>query len=348
MSDYKNRTYLSSVEAARYLDCSVKSVREMMKTGELPHQKAASGQYRFSLDDLKKIREKHFSINPPGKQESSQKIDRVNILKINESLIKIIHGDSRDMKDIEDNSIHLMVTSPPYFNAKMYSAEQEGDLGNIHDLEEWFSEIGKTWKEVYRVLMHGRKAFINIMNLPIRTDKTYRSLNLAGKTIDLMEDIGFIFKRDIIWHKTNGVKAHFGSYPYPGSILLNNMHEFILEFNKPDKPGFKKYAHVTPEQKEESKLDKEFWLSLKNSDVWLMKPQKSSEGRDHVAPFPYQLPYRIIKAYSFMGETVLDPFGGSMVTMKAAAELGRNGVSYEVNGEILGRALSSDINLPNP
>ena len=180
------------------------------------------------------------------------------------------------MDVLEDQSVHLIVTSPPYFNAKMYSANNIGnDLGNIHDLDEWFENIKCVWQECLRVLQPGRKIFVNIMNLPIRYDKTFRCLNLTGKTIDLMESVGFIFKRDIIWHKTNGVRAHFGTYPYPGGILINNMHEFILEFDKPAATGTRKYAHLSAEQKEQSKLDKEFWLSLKNSDIWLMKPQQS-------------------------------------------------------------------------
>lgn len=119
---------------------------------------------------------------------------------------------------------------------KMYSKRPiKNDLGNIHNLDEWFENIGLVWKEVFRVLQPGRKAFINIINLPIRTEGGFRTLNLVGKTIDLMERLGFIFKKDIVWHKTNGVKVHFGTYPYPGGILINNMHEFILEFNKPNK-----------------------------------------------------------------------------------------------------------------
>ena len=175
--------------------------------------------------------------------------------------------------------------------------------------------------------------FLNIMNLPIRENKTFRTLNLVGKSIDLCEKIGFIFKRDIIWHKTNGVKAHFGTYPYPGGILINNMHEFILEFNKPEDKNFKKYAHITKEIKERSKIDKEFWLSIKNSDVWLIKPEKSGDGRKHIAPFSLELHYRAIKENSFIGETVLDPFVGSGTTLIAAASLGRNGIGYEINPE---------------
>lgn len=165
-----------------------------------------------------------------------------------------------------------------------------------------------------------------------------------GKTIDICENIGFIFKRDIIWHKTNSVRAHFGTYPYPGGILINHMHEFILEFDKPGKKGFKKYGHLTKDQKEASKLDREFWVSIKKSDVWLMKPQGSGDNRNHIAPFPYELPYRLIKAFSYIGETVLDPFVGSGVTLLAAADLKRNGIGYEINPEI---ALETIKNLAN-
>ena len=218
----------------------------------------------------------------------------------------------------------------------MYSREPiKNDLADIHDVDEWFEKIGEVWKEVYRVLQPGRKAFINIMNLPIRTENGgFRTLNLAGRTIDVCERIGFIFKRDIVWHKTNAVRAHFGTYPYPGGILINNMHEFILEFNKPEKKGLSKYGHLTNEQKEQSKLDKEFWVTIKKSDVWIMKPQGSGDRRNHIAPFPYELPYRLIKAFSYVTETILDPFVGSGTTLLSAADLKRNGIGYEINPEI--------------
>jgi DNA modification methylase len=117
------------------------------------------------------------------------------------------------------------------------------------------------------------------------------------------------------------------------------MHEFILELGKPPKKGFNKYGHLSKAQKEESKLDKEFWLSIKNSDVWLMKPQGSGDRRNHIAPFPLELPYRLIKAFSYVGETILDPFVGSGTTIMAAAELNRNGIGYEINPEIAGHAI---------
>ncbi len=337
--DYKNRAYLSAIEAAKFLGISVEMLHNLANNKIIKAKIAASGQMRFDLKELKK-----YDTKLKSKDHSSKiNVDAINISEINGTIQKIYVKNSMKMEDLADNSIHLMITSPPYFNAKMYSREPiENDLGNIHNIDEWFDKIGEVWKEVYRVLQPGRKAFINIMNLPIRLENgSFRTLNLVGKTIDLCEKIGFIFKRDIVWHKTNAVRAHFGTYPYPGGILINNMHEFILEFEKPEKKGFNKYGHLTKEQKEKSKLDKEFWVSIKKSDVWVMKPQGSGDNRTHVAPFPYELPFRLIKGWSYVGETILDPFVGSGTTLLAAADLKRNGIGYEINPEIAYDALKT-------
>jgi DNA modification methylase len=337
--DYKNRTYLSAIESAKFLGISVEILHTLANKQLIKAQIAASGQMRFDLRELKEY-EANLKYKP---QKNKIDIEKVNIMKINKTTQKVFVKNSMKMDDLPDNSIHLMVTSPPYFDTKMYSKEPiENDLGNIHDVDEWFEKISEVWKEVYRVLQPGRKAFINIMNLPIRLKNgSFRTLNLVGKTIDVCEKIGFIFKRDIVWHKTNAVRAHFGSYPYPGGILINNMHEFILELDKPEKKGFNKYKHLTKEQKEQSKLDKEFWLSIKKSDVWLMKPQGSGDRRNHIAPFPYELPFRLIKTFSYIGETILDPFAGSGTTLLTAADLKRSGIGYETDPEIAYDAIKS-------
>ncbi|PIP12067.1 MAG: site-specific DNA-methyltransferase [bacterium (Candidatus Stahlbacteria) CG23_combo_of_CG06-09_8_20_14_all_40_9] len=337
--DYKNRTYLSAIEAAKFLSISVEMLHNLANKQVIKAQIAASGQMRFDLKELKKY-EENFK---PKVQTDKIDINKINVVEINGTIQKVLVKNSMKMDDLSDNSIHLMITSPPYFDTKMYSREPiENDLGNIHDVDEWFEKISEVWKEVYRVLQPGRKAFINIMNLPIRLENgSFRTLNLGGRTIDVCEKIGFIFKRDIVWHKTNAVRAHFGTYPYPGGILINNMHEFILEFDKPEKRGFKKYGHLTKEQKEQSKLDKEFWLSIKKSDVWVMKPQGSGDRRNHIAPFPYELPFRLIKAFSYIGETILDPFVGSGTTLLAAADLKRNGIGYEIVPEIAYECIKS-------
>ncbi len=345
MNDYSQRTYLSAIEAAKYLNIPVSKLHELVHTQKITSRKATSGQMRFTLTSLKKI-----ASDFQTHTNSSSELKRVNQLEVNQTSQTIIIGNSTQLTELKDESVHLMVTSPPYFNAKMYSRESiAGNLGDIHDVDLWFKTISEVWQEIYRVLQPGRKIFINIMNLPIRLDGgSYRTLNLVGRTIDECEAIGFIFKRDIIWHKTNGVRAHFGTYPYPGGILINNMHEFILEFDKPGrKTNGGKYSHLTREQKEASRLDKAFWLSVKNSDVWQISPQASGDRRSHIAPFPFELPYRLIKAFSYVGETVLDPFAGSGTTCLAASQLGRNGIGYEINPEIAEGALRS-LNEQNP
>ena len=323
MNDYASRSYLSSGEVAAYLGISVGDVHRLVRGKQLAGRKSGGGQYRFTFAAVKKVgRNVRLASTTPATATGE--------LRVHQTRQQIFAADARDLNQLKDASVHLCVTSPPYFNAKMYS-QDKNDLGNIHELDQWFAEIGKVWAEVFRVLQPGRKFFLNIMNLPVRNQNSFRALNLVGQSVDLCEQLGFIFKRDIIWHKTNGVRAHFGTYPYPGGILLNNMHEFILEFNKPEKSAAKKYAHVNKRAKEQSKLDKDFWLSLKNSDVWTMKPEKSGDSRIHVAPFPVELPERLIKAYSFVGETILDPFCGSGTTLVAAARAKRNGIGYELN-----------------
>ncbi|NPA93365.1 MAG: helix-turn-helix domain-containing protein [Chloroflexi bacterium] len=342
--DYAARRYLSVGEAARVLGITVAELHALARNSEVPAYRAASGQYRFERQALERlVQEGRF----PGSAAAESNPPRHWDLETHGTRQRIFVADARDMHHLDDNSVHLMVTSPPYFDAKMYTPTPlDGDLGDIHDLETWLQEIGKVWAEVYRVLQPGRKAFINIMNLPVRQNGTFRSLNLVGKTIDLCEGLGFVFKREIIWHKTNSVRAHFGTYPYPGSILLNFAHEFILEFEKPAPKHYRKYAHLTPEQREASKLDKAFWLAIKKSDVWTLKPEESGGRRSHVAPFPYELPERLIRAYSFVGETVLDPFAGSGTTLLAARDLGRHGVGYEIVPEIAQQAAQRLVETP--
>lgn len=212
--DYTNRSYLSAIEAAKFLNISVEKLHNLANKQFIKSQIAASGQMRFNLKDLKEYEQKLKSRSEKKKVDT----EPVNIIEINGTIQKILIKNSMKMDDLPDKSVHLMITSPPYFDTKMYSREPiVHDLGNIHDIDKWFEKIGEVWKEVYRVLQPGRKAFINIMNLPIRLEKGgFKSLNLVGKTIDACEKIGFIFKRDIVWHKTNAVRAHFGTYPYPG------------------------------------------------------------------------------------------------------------------------------------
>ena len=339
--DYQSRNYLAASEVAAHTGLSVDAVHRLVRSGELAAFKSAGGQYRFRIADVDALRAQRAPSDAASSPAASEApimpaatvapIAPVAVVERGGATQRIVNGDARDMSLVPDDSVHLAVTSPPYFNAKMYTESHPADLGDMHDLDDWLAQIALVWAEVFRALQPGRKFFLNIMNLPVRENGTFRSLNLVGKSVDACERAGFVFKRDIVWHKTNGVRAHFGTYPYPGGILINNMHESILEFEKPAPKGRRKYAHVTDEQRERSKLDKEFWLSLKNSDVWLIHPEKSGGGRSHAAPFPLEIPSRLARAYSFVGETVLDPFLGSGTTLVAAAQHGRNGIGYEIN-----------------
>ena len=173
--------------------------------------------------------------------------------------------------------------------------------------------------------------------------------NMYGKNISYKSYTGIVWCVHVpstYWVARRSGKPFItgNSFPYPGGILINNMHEQILEFEKPAPKGYNKYAHLTKEQKEASKISKDFWLSLKNSDVWLMKPYKSG-SREHLAPFPLELPEKLIKAYSYIGETVLDPFAGMGTTAKAALKNQRNAVLYEINNSFL---TLIENNLPSP
>lgn len=327
-TDYQKREYLSASEVATYTGLPVRRIHALARSGEMEAFRSAGGQYRFRLRDIRAFRCVKSSKRTPKATQTKPQATKINI---NKTIQRVIAGDARNLHMLKNDSVHLAVTSPPYFNAKMYGASVGDDLGDIHNLDSWLCEIGKAWAEVFRVLQPGRKFFLNIMNLPVRENKSFRTIDLAGKNIVLCESAGFIFRRYIVWHKTNGVRAHFGTYPHPGGILINNMHEFILEFAKPEKTPGKKYAHVNAEQREQSRLDREFWLSIKNSDVWLMKPEKSGSRREHSAPFPLELPQRLIRAFSYVGETVLDPFAGSGTTLAAAAIWKRNGIGVEIN-----------------
>lgn len=334
--DYSSRRYLSAGEAARYLGTTVRELHRMVREEKVPVTISGSGQQRFDLASLGGI---------ASEVVPARELSGLVVAEVMGTRQEVVCSSSVDMWEVEDGSINLALTSPPYFNTKMYSPHPlPGDLGDIHSVDEWMAQAGRVWAEVLRALQPGRKLFINIMNLPVRLeDGSFRTLNLVGRTVQLCEDLGFIFKRDIVWQKTNGVRAPFGTYPFPGGILINNMHEFILELEKPATRAerSRKYAHVSPEDRELSRLDKDFWLSIKNSDVWLIAPQGSGDRRGHVAPFPLELPARLIRAYSFRGEMVLDPFLGSGTTLRAAAAYGRHGIGYEINPSIATQALDS-------
>ncbi len=244
---------------------------------------------------------------------------------------KIIIADSRRMLEIEDKKVDLIVTSPPYWHIKDYGVE--GQIGYGQSLHEYLKDLYRVFRECYRVLKPGRRLCINIGDQFARSIiyGRYKVIPLHAEFIAQCEDIGFDYMGAIIWQKkttmnTTGGANVMGSYPYPPNGMVEIDYEFILIFKKPGKsPGFPR------EVKEQSKLTKEEWKEYFYGH-WYFGGAKQIE---HEAMFPEELPKRLIKMYTFVGELVLDPFLGSGTTAKAALNLQRNVVGYEINEAFL-------------
>ncbi|MDO8572034.1 MAG: site-specific DNA-methyltransferase [bacterium] len=239
---------------------------------------------------------------------------------------RIVIGDSRRMKSVQDNSVHLIVTSPPYFNAKEYAF--------WNTLEDYLEDMRKTLVECYRVLKPGRKFCLNISDLPEKGGSGVRWIPLGSKLLQVAFDSGFELVDRIIWYKTPVKGFQYGSLPYPPSPLICDSMEYIYVLRKPNgsKPD---YSHLTKLQKEASRLTREEYAEY-TKQIWTMRRVRFQENQGgHVAPFPEELPLRCIKLYSFVGETVLDPFGGSGTTTKMAILNKRDSVLYEIKKEYL-------------
>jgi len=244
---------------------------------------------------------------------------------------KIIIGDSRQMSSINNGSVQLIITSPPYWQLKDYGVEQQ--IGYNDSYEEYINNLNLVWKECYRVLENGCRMCINIGDQFARAVYygRYKVISIQSEIIKFCEAIGFDFMGDIIWQKkttmnTTGGASLMGSYPTPRNGIIAIDYEHILIFKKLGTP-----KKVSKEIKEASKLTKEEWKTYFNGH-WYFGGAKQD---GHIAVFPEELPKRLIKMFSFVGDTILDPFLGSGTTSMAAKNLGRNSIGYEINEEFL-------------
>ncbi len=214
------------------------------------------------------------------------------------------------MSELPDYSVHLMVTSPPYNVRKEY----DEDL----TLEEYLDLLHVVFKETYRVLVTGGRACINIANLG---RKPY--LPLHALIIQTMLEIGFLMRGEIIWDKAASASPStaWGSWQSASNPVLRDVHEYILVFSK---ESFSR----KPEVKEDT-IERESFLEWTKS-IWTF-PAVSAKRIGHPAPFPEELPRRLIDLYTFKNDVVLDPFCGSGTTCLAAFRLGRQYVGYEIN-----------------
>ncbi|MDR0893931.1 MAG: thermonuclease family protein [Prevotellaceae bacterium] len=243
----------------------------------------------------------------------------------------IINGDSRQMNLLKDRSVHLIVTSPPYWQLKDYGSDNQ--IGFHDSYESYINHLNLVWSECYRVLHDGCRLCINIGDQFARSVYygRYKVIPIRTEIIKFCETIGMDYMGAIIWQKqttmnTTGGGAVMGSFPYPRNGILKMDYEFILLFKK-----LGNAPKPTAEQKQLSELTKEEWNSYFSSH-WTFGGARQD---GHIAMFPEELPARLVKMFSFAGETVLDPFMGSGTTALAAKKLSRNSVGYEINPEFI-------------
>jgi modification methylase len=244
---------------------------------------------------------------------------------------KIIIGDSRRMDQINDNSVHLVVTSPPYWQLKDYGIKEQ--IGFDDSYESYVNHLNLVWKECYRVLNPGCRLVVNIGDQFARSVYygRYKVIPIRTEIIKFAEVLGFDYMGSIIWQKkttmnTTGGATVMGSYPYPRNGIIEIDYEFILIFKKPGR-----ISNPGREIKEKSKLTKEEWKKYFSAH-WNFNGERQDK---HLAMFPEELPKRLIKMFTFVGDTVLDPFLGSGTTCLAAKNLTRNSVGYEINKDFL-------------
>ena len=232
---------------------------------------------------------------------------------------------------IPDKSIDLIITSPPYFNAKDYENKKQIGL-RTKTYDGYIKSMVSIWKECFRILKPNGKLCINTPILPMPKDVINTHYNRDFLNINndieqtILSETGFYRYGLIIWDKGSTDQLMMGSYPYPPNFYQLNTIEFINIFVKDGKP-----EKITDAVKNKSILEKSEWREYISS-IWKISPEKK---RDHPAPFPKQIPLRLIKLFSFHGDTVVDPFMGSGTTAVAANQLGRDFIGYEINSKYI-------------
>ena len=235
-----------------------------------------------------------------------------------EHLNTIIGRSSEAMTELPDHSVHLMVTSPPYNVGKEYDRDIT--------LEDYLDFLHRVWREVHRVLVPGGRACVNIANLG---RKPY--IPLHAYIIQGMQEIGFLMRGEIIWNKGSSASPStaWGSWCSPANPTLRDVHEYILIFCK---SGFSR----KPSSSRQATISREEFLELTKS-IWTF-PAVRAKQVGHPAPFPVELPYRLMQLYTYEGELVLDPFMGSGQTAIAALQANRNYIGYEIDLEYVNLA----------
>jgi site-specific DNA-methyltransferase (adenine-specific) len=247
--------------------------------------------------------------------------------------VNLRRGDARDLTWIPDESVHLVVTSPPYWTLKEYN-DHPDQLGHVENYEQFLDELEKVWRHAYRVLVPGGRVVCVVGDVCLSRREFGRHvvMPLHADIIVRCRKIGFDNLNPIIWHKIANAKfevengSKFLGKPYEPNAIVKNDIEFILMQRKPG--GYRK---PTDEQRKMSMIDKA------DFDSWFQQfwTLTGASTREHPAPFPLELANRLVRMFSFYGDTVLDPFAGTGTTLVAALNAGRNAIGVEVDPKYL-------------
>ena len=245
---------------------------------------------------------------------------------------KLYLGDSRDLSYVPDKSVHLVLTSPPYWNLKEYE-QGANQLGIINDYQSFIDELNKVWKECYRILVPGGRLVCVVGDVCLSRKKygKHAVMPLHSDIAVECRKIGFDNLNPILWHKISNAKfeantsSSFLGKPYEPNAIIKNDIEYILMQRKPGG-----YRSPTEEQRKNSMIPKEDFQNW-FSQIWRLPGASTKSG--HPAPFPLELAKRLVTMFSFVDDVVLDPFCGSGTTMLAAIETGRNSIGIETEEE---------------
>lgn len=247
--------------------------------------------------------------------------------------LTIHHGDARNLDWIPDESVHLVVTSPPYWTLKRYP-ENDLQLGHVEDYENFHNELDRVWKHCFRALVPGGRIVCVVGDVCLSRRKYGRHvvMPLHADIVVRARGIGFDNLNPIIWYKISNANyevengSSFLGKPFEPNAIIKNDIEFILMLRKPGG-----YRQPTIEQRDSSRLSKEEydeWFQ----QIWTVPGESTKE---HPAPFPEKVAYRLVRMFSFTGDTVLDPFMGTGTTLLAAARCDRNAIGVELESKYI-------------
>jgi DNA modification methylase len=282
--------------------------------------------------------EGYLHLQSPNGPNSTQTEEAVTIPGALPSMHTLHCGDARDLSWIPDSSVHLVVTSPPYWNLKKYN-EHPDQMGDISDYESFLDQLDKVWTHCFRVLVPGGRLVCVVGDVCLarrRNNGRHQVIPLHADISVRCREIGFDYLTPILWHKISNATlevsngSSFLGKPYEPNAIVKNDIEYLLMLRKSGG-----YRQPTQEQRDKSRIAKEEynkWFRPFWSDI------PGASTKEHPAPYPTSLAYRLVRMFSFVGDTVLDPFLGTGTTVMAAIQAQRNSIGNELDASYFAQA----------